>query len=464
MNHEIKYNNILDVDSYKSSHWGQYPPGTTGLFAYMESRGGEYPSIVFFGLQYILKRYFCTPITKEMVDEAKAFMEAHGEPFNYDGWMYIVNKLKGRYPLTIRAVPEGTKVPNHNVLLTVECQDPKAFWLVSWLETQIMRLWYPLTVCSQSYYIKQLIREALTVTADDPEGELPFKLHDFGARGVSSAESAGIGGAAHLVNFMGSDTIQGVRYANEYYKHPMAAFSIPASEHSTITAWGRDGEEAAYRNMVTKFGQPGKLVACVSDSYDIWNAVENFWCGSLRKEVEASGATLVIRPDSGVPQEVVLKTLQILESRVGMTKNKKGYKVLPKCFRVIQGDGVNYKSIYDILWTLVNNGYCTSNVAFGMGGKLLQDMSRDTNKFAYKTSLVTIDGEERPICKDPVTDPGKASKAGRLDLVVGQDGKPTTCTVPQHHATPGSLLQTVYQNGQLLVETTLDEVRARTNG
>ena len=38
---------------------------------------------------------------------------------------------------------------------------------------------------------------------------LPFKLHDFGARGVSSLESAMLGGMAHLVNFRGTDTLTG---------------------------------------------------------------------------------------------------------------------------------------------------------------------------------------------------------------------------------------------------------------
>ncbi len=143
---------------------------------------------------------------------------------------------------SIRAVPEGSVVPTHNALMTVESTDPEAFWVVSWLETMLVRLWYPITVATQSWHVKQTILRYLRQTADDPDGEVPFKLHDFGARGVSSAESAGIGGMAHLVNFMGSDTVEGILFANRYYRSPMAAFSIPAAEHSTITMGGRERE------------------------------------------------------------------------------------------------------------------------------------------------------------------------------------------------------------------------------
>jgi nicotinamide phosphoribosyltransferase len=55
------YNLLLDTDSYKASHWLQYPPGTDRMFSYIESRGGRYPATVFFGLQYILKNYLSQP-------------------------------------------------------------------------------------------------------------------------------------------------------------------------------------------------------------------------------------------------------------------------------------------------------------------------------------------------------------------------------------------------------------------
>jgi nicotinamide phosphoribosyltransferase len=454
----MRHNLILDVDSYKASHWLQYPPKTTGMYSYIESRGGKYPTTIFFGLQYVLKQYLTQPVEPWMVDEAKVFFAAHGVPFNEAGWRYIAEDLKGCLPIRIKAVPEGTAIPTHNVLMTIESTDPQVFWLVSWLETLLLRVWYPITVATQSYYLKQRIYETLEQTADAPAAEIMFKLHDFGARGVSSCESAGIGGMAHLVNFAGSDTVQGVLYANRYYNHAMAAFSIPAAEHSTITPWLREGEELAYRNMLDQFAKPGSIVAVVSDSYDLWNAVDNLWGDRLKQLVIDSGATIVIRPDSGDPVEIVGKVLQRLDTHFGGTLNDKGYKVLNHV-RVIQGDGVDEESITEILQTIENMGFSATNVAFGMGGALLQKLDRDTQKFAMKCSEAIVDGEAIAVYKDPITDPGKKSKRGRLALIKTDGGYETVPETPEI----GHLnqLEIVYENGKLMKEQTLDEIRQR---
>lgn len=455
----MRYNLILDTDSYKASHWLQYPPNTTAMYSYLESRGGKYPITVFFGLQYILKQYLAHPIEPWMVEEAATFFAAHGVPFNTEGWRYIAEDLKGRLPVRIKAVPEGSIVPIHNALITIESTDPKTFWLVSWLETLLLRVWYPTTVATQSWHLKQRIYKALVQTTDEPDAEIAFKLHDFGARGVSSCETSGIGGMAHLVNFSGSDTVQGVLYANHYYHHPMAAYSIPAAEHSTITAWGREGEVQAYQNMLDQFAKPGALVAVVSDSYDLWNAVDHLWGDLLRQAVIDSGATVVIRPDSGNPIEIVGKVLQRLDARFGSTLNGKGYKVLNHV-RVIQGDGVNEDSISEILDSIERLGFSATNLAFGMGGALLQKLNRDTQQFAIKCSEVTVAGQAIAVYKDPITDPGKASKRGRLALIKSEQGYQTVRLTAQ--AAQPDELAVVFEDGYLLQEQTFDAIRLRT--
>ncbi len=456
----MQYNLICDTDSYKASHWLQFPPNTTSMFSYVESRGGHYPATVFFGLQYILKAYLAKPVEPWMVEEAEAFFAAHGLPFNDEGWSYIARELEGRLPVRIRAVPEGSVVPVQNMLMSIESTDPRVFWVVSWLESMLLRVWYPVTVSTRSWYLRQSIYQYLLKTADDPDAEIAFKLHDFGSRGVSSCESAGIGGMAHLVNFQGSDTVMGVRYANHYYRHPMAAFSIPAAEHATITAWGREGEGLAYKNMLDQFAKPGATLAVVSDSYDIWNAVRSIWGGDLKQQIEESGATLVIRPDSGTPAVVVSRVLNILDDRFGSTLNQKGYKVLNHV-RVIQGDGIDHDTVIEVLETAVKLGFSTSNIAFGMGGGLLQQLNRDTQQFAMKCSQVVVNGEAVSVYKDPVTDPGKRSRKGRLDLIRDVDGHFSTVQVPGSEPLPESELVTVYENGQLFKEYTLEEVRSR---
>lgn len=462
----ILNNLILNTDSYKASHWLQYPPNTETVFSYIESRGGKFDRTVFFGLQVFLKEYLSKPITKEMINEAELFWAAHGEPFNREGWEYILDKYDGYLPVRIKAVKEGTVVPTRNVLVTVENTDPKCFWLTSYIETALLRaVWYPTTVATVSWSIKQVIRQYLEETAD-PEalGGLNFKLHDFGARGVSSLESAGIGGAAHLINFMGSDTVTGVLYAMQYYNETaVPAFSVPAAEHSSITTWGKRGELEAYRNMLKQFGGKFPIISVVSDSYDIFNAVEKMWGGELKEEVINCGSMLVVRPDSGDPAEVVAKIALLLDATFGSTVNSKGYKVL-KSVRIIQGDGINEESIRDILSTLRGYGFSSDNVVFGMGGALLQQVNRDTQKFAMKASAAYIDGNWVDVFKDPVTDSVKHSKKGRLMLYRDRaTGELFTSTEAQGNDQQyASMLETVFENGKVVKEYTLTEVRAQT--
>jgi nicotinamide phosphoribosyltransferase len=465
-------NPILNTDSYKASHFLQYPPGVDAMFSYVESRGGRFDRTVFFGLQMLLKEYLCRPITQPMIDQAQTFFEGHGEPFNAAGWQYILDRYDGYLPVRIRALPEGSVVPTHHVLMTVECDDPQVFWLTSYLETMLLRIWYPITVATQSWHLRRLLAEYLEKTSDDPS-QLAFKLHDFGARGVSSAESAAIGGAAHLVSFMGSDTVLGVMAANHFYHAEMAAYSVPAAEHSTITAWGRDREADAYRNMLTRFGRPGTIVSVVSDSYDLFAALD-LWGSELKQAVIDSGATLVVRPDSGDPRTIVLQCLRALEASFGARVNSKGYRVLHHV-RLLQGDGINAQSIAAILGDLDAAGYALDNMVFGMGGALLQQVNRDTQRFAMKCSAVRIarDGGApvwQGVAKDPATDSGKRSKAGRLTLLRhATRGEYETVTLPMsdewrqevERGTWEDALVPVFDTGRLLVDDSFERVRAR---
>jgi nicotinamide phosphoribosyltransferase len=463
---KLSHNIILNSDSYKYSQFNQYPPGTEYVYSYVEARGGEWDSTVFFGLQAFIKEYLCTPITQQDIDQAAEIITAHGEPFNRVGWEYILNTHGGRLPVVIRAAPEGCIIPTRNVLATIENTDPACYWLTSFLETAILRaIWYPTTVATNSRESRKLILNALEKTGDP--STIDFKLHDFGARGVSSMESSGIGGAAHLVNFMGTDNITGLLYAREYYAAGVAGFSIPAMEHSTVTSWGRDHEVDAYRNMLNQYAKPGALVACVSDSYDIYEACR-LWGTDLKQQVLDSGATVVIRPDSGEPSEVVVKCLYILEKHFGSVKNAKGYRVLNQV-RVLQGDGINHASIRSILFCMEMAGFSADNIAFGQGGALLQQVNRDTLQFAMKASSIgiripaqqgggTVNGttlEWQDVYKDPITDSGKQSKRGRVVLMRDMRGE----YFSGREDWMPSALEEVYRNGELIRDMTFAQVR-----
>jgi len=456
------HNLILNTDSYKSSHYLQYPPGAERVSSYIEARDGAaddpFPQAVLFGLQAFLKEVLAQPITGEDIDEAREILTAHGEPFNAEGWRAILNRHGGLLPLEIQALPEGSVAPRGTALVQVTNTDPALPWLTSYMETALLRaVWYPTTVATVSWNARQIIKRYLDETCDDPDGQIGFKLHDFGARGVSSHESAGLGGLAHLVNFMGTDTVAALVAARRWYGCSMAGFSIPAAEHSTITSWGRDGEEAAYANMLEQFGG-GALVAVVSDSYDLNYAVSELWGGRLKDKVLAMNATLVVRPDSGLPQAVVLETVKRLMAAFGSSPNAKGYDVLNPKVRVIQGDGVNLISIGEILEVLKANRISAENVSFGMGGGLLQQINRDTLRFAMKANAIEIEGRWQDVYKDPATDSAKRSKAGRLGVVRDASGWRTMRVA---EAGDSNLLRPVWRDGALLVDHSLDEVRRR---
>ena len=306
-----------------------------------------------------------------------------------------------------------------------------------------------------------MILDYLEKTGDP--STIDFKLHDFGARGVSSEESAGLGGLAHLVNFQGTDTITALLYGRRYYDIDMAGFSVPAMEHSTVTSWGREGEVDSYRNMVKVNGKPGGIVSVVSDSYDIFKACE-MWGTVLKQDVLDSGATLVVRPDSGDPADIVSKCLKILDKYFGHTVNDRGFKVLNNV-RVLQGDGINHQSIRSILYTITLAGYSADNVTFGQGGALLQIVNRDDQKFAMKCSAAYINGEWVDVFKDPITDTGKRSKKGQMVLIETDNGFKTVTTDDADYALvkDQDVLEVVYSMGKLIREMTFDEVRANSN-
>lgn len=462
-------NNILTLtDSYKTSHWKQYPKGTSKVYSYLESRGGKFDNTMFYGLQYFIKQYLSGQVvTEEKIQKAKKFWDAHLGPnhFNEAGWRHILDNHNGHLPVRIKAVPEGTVVKTGNVLVTVENTDPEVPWLTNFLESILLQVWYPITVGTLSREVKKnLIDYLKKTTSYNPEeisGVVAFMLHDFGFRGVSSVESSGLGGSSHIINFMGTDTVSAILFAQEFYntENPLA-FSIPASEHSTMTSWGEPFEVKAMENMLDSY--PTGLVACVSDSFDIIRACRDYWGTALRDKILSRDGRLVIRPDSGDPVQTLKQIFHILWDKFGGTTNDKGFKVLDPHVRVIQGDGVNFESISDICDMMIEEGFSIENIAFGMGGALLQKVDRDTQKFAFKCSSITINGEEAEVRKNPIeiNEKGervqsfKKSKAGRLKLVNGQ-------TVEHSHDEDEDELVEVFLNGKVMKEWTFEEVRER---
>jgi nicotinamide phosphoribosyltransferase len=324
----------------------------------------------------------------------------------------------------------------------------------------LTQVWFPSTVATLSKEIKKYCKKYLDLTSDNGEIPLKFMLHDFGERGVSSMESAGMGGMAHLVNFYGSDTVEGVLYAREHYKEPMAGYSVIATEHSIMTSKGRDGEYEVIKMMLEKFLKG--ILSLVLDSYNIYKAVNHLTTKFL-PILKAREGKVVIRPDSGEPVEVLARIFEILVENLGseITTNSKGFKVLPSYIGVIWGDGLDINKINEILEWLLQSGWSAENIVFGMGGGLLQKVNRDTQAFAFKCSAnQTEEGVWNDVWKDPVdSSSGKSSKKGCLKLIKHEGAFMTVREDDPAYAEFENELKVVFENGEIKKEFTFEEVR-----
>ena len=476
-------NLILCSDAYKYSHYKFYPENTQVVHSYLESRGGKFETTVFYGLQIYLKEFLDgIAITADDVDEAYEYLGTEKGVFGRDDvfdrtkFDYIVEKHGGKLPIRICAVPEGTVVNTKNVLFTIENTDPNCAWLTNFLETILLQVWYPITVATLSREVKKIALKYFQKTTDYDAATidflLNFVLNDFGFRGVSSVQSARNGGSAHLVNFIGSDTTIANVVINDIYNSKFRGAGVPATEHSIMTIEGEEGEVEMMRRTLLQF--PVGIVACVSDSFDIFRACSEYWGGELKDLIlsrpSALGNQLVIRPDSGDPAMTLKEVFKILFDKFGYTTNSKGYKVLPPQVRVIQGDGVNINSIAKIYAMLDDLKISAENLVFGMGGKLLQaDINRDTQNFATKASFVVINGVEYNVIKSPteIDEHGnfiksfKKSKSGRMKLVKTNNGYITITSKDAGYELAKDELIPVFENGVILKEHTFEEVRER---
>jgi nicotinamide phosphoribosyltransferase len=458
-------NNVLATDSYKLNHWNQYPHGTEGVYSYFESRpGAEFPYTVFFGLQPILRGIAGIAVTQAHIDEAYELSKAHfgsADLFNLKGWNRVLRGHNGRLPLRIKAVPEGTVVPTGNVLMTVENTDPACYWLTNAVESLLTHVWYPSTVATLSRSVKEMLADKLTRAGASLDG-LPFMLHDFGYRGASTHESAAIAGAAHLVNFQGSDTLPAMLLAMQEYGAELdtLAFSVPATEHSVMTSLGRDGEKEVVDQLLREY--PGGILSVVADSYNIYEFVKRLGSVCYNRIIHRDGV-FVVRPDSvtkehPTPHLLVEWILNQLWTDFGGETNAKGYKVLDPHVRVLWGDGIDPNGIEKIVNGAMAAGFSPENLTFGMGGGLVQKVNRDTQRFAFKSSAQKRHGVWHDVYKQPL-DESKASKKGRLSLFYDV-GTGTYQTIPEDPKRENSLM-TVFENGELPFLQEFAEIRER---
>jgi len=480
MNHIKTVNLLLMTDVYKCGHLNQYIKGTEYVYSYLLARSTKnFEKSVFFGLQYYLKEYLTRPITHANVDEFMKVTKSVIGPSLTDN--QTEQKLRdladlGYLPLEIKAVPEGTVIDNKNVLLTIKNTLPNFGWVVGFVESVLLKIWFPITVATTSYTYRKIVDKYFNETCQDLKYLNTFMVHDFGYRGDTSEESSMVSGSAHLLSFIGSDTLVTYNFLLKYYNAQSTLdagkailSSVPASEHSVMCSFGKENELDAYANMLELY--PNGIVSIVSDTYDIYNVLTTI-AKQLKPSILKRNGKVVFRPDSGNQEHILCGDpsaepsspqgkgcLRLLDEEFGSTINAQGYKVLNDKVGLIYGDGMYLEKYERILSKMKDMGFASCNLVIGVGG-ILRFCTRDTLGFAIKATNVIVNGESRAIFKDPVTDSGKKSHRGLISLEMN-DGHYITKDNVSEEEEAGGLLKTVFLNGKLMVDEDLETIRTR---
>ncbi|KAI3639982.1 hypothetical protein MIR68_001987 [Amoeboaphelidium protococcarum] len=465
----------LLADSYKASHYVLYPKADKmcayGEFRHSYEKDQRDHRMVFYGMRYILETHLSTPWTMIDIEDAEKFFHTFGignsqHPFPKHLFTKIVTEHGGHFPVKIEALPEGSVIYPHIPVYQITAEGEFSP-LVTWLETLMTMLWYPSTVATLSRRIRTVIEKAFAQSVDsDQQFLIESRLHDFGFRGCTCVEQSVIGASAHLLNFSGTDTMSGAYYTQMQLNggSPVAS-SIPATEHSVMTSW--PSEKEALVNLINQYGDG--TFACVMDSYDYAFALEKL-LPAVASIKTSKGGFLVLRPDSGDPVDTVIMALRAADKVFGSTTNSLGFKVLHGC-SVIQGDGVTHQVVDRILVASMYVGYSASNVAFGMGSGLMQQIHRDTMNFATKLNYIQYsdkgddvdhdqnNGRSVDIMKMPKTNLSKSSLPGRLAVIKDEQNGCLRVTPLENASQDENQLKVVYDHGKMAPFPKFDQVR-----
>lgn len=499
----------LATDFYKLSHREQYPEGTTKVYSTLTPRSNKYApwsdEIVFFGLQYFIKEYlidrfnneFFNQPLEDVISTYETFVkQTLGKEQVHTEHLVQLHNL-GYLPIKIEALPEGTLAPMRCPVMTIENTAPEFFWLTNFLETILSTtIWQPITSATLAYQYRKVLNDYAIKTTGSTAG-VEFQGHDFSLRGMSSEQSGMASGMGHLTSFQGTDTIPAIFGVNKYYHAPLdftTGASISATEHSVMCSYGQADELELFKHLLVDV-YPTGLFSVVSDTWDFWKVVTEY-LPALKNIIMNRDGKLVVRPDSGDPVDIVTGTkiggstpeekglIECLWDTFGGTVNEQGYKVLDPHIGAIYGDSINLERATAISKRLEAKGFASTNIVFGIGSFSYQYHTRDTFGFAVKATAATVNGEQRMLFKDPKTDDGtKRSQRGRVIVVrksdllseypdfdfstltgdqsqnelIWRDG----LTEVEANVFDLNALQTVFLNGELVVDDSLATIRER---
>ena len=487
----MKINPLMLIDFYKADHRRQYPEGTELVYSNFtprKSRQEGNDKLVFFGLQYLVKEYlvkqwnegfFNLPKEKVVADYKRRMDNALGKdsiPIEHIAELHDLGYL----PLVVKGLPEGTIVSSKIPVVTVYNTQPKFFWLTNYLESLMSTiLWKPATSATTAFQYRKVFNEFAKNTVSDTDIDFVYwQGHDFSFRGMSGIEDACMSAAGHLLSFYGTDTVPAIDFHELYYNansdNELVGGSVPATEHSVMCMGTKDNEIATFERLIEKI-YPSGIVSIVSDTWDFWKVITEF-LPQLKTKILARNGKVVIRPDSGDPVKIIVGdkdatpgspeykgAIECMWEVFGGTTTDKGYKLLDSHIGLIYGDSITLQRQKEILNGLKEKGFASFNVVLGIGSYTYEYVTRDTYGFAMKATYGEVNGEPRNIFKDPKTDDGtKKSAKGLMQVteVAGTLVMKDQCTWDEEKQ---GLLQTVFENGKIVNEQSLSEIRGRIN-
>jgi nicotinamide phosphoribosyltransferase len=482
-------NPLLYTDGYKVDHRRQYPDNTTLVYSNWTPRKSRIKGIdevIFFGLQYFIKKYMLDDFQRNFFDQPKDKIVAQyarrinnylGDNQVGTGHIAALHDL-GYLPMVIKALPEGVSVPIRVPMFTMYNTKPEFFWLTNYFETLLSTtVWM---TCNSATLAKKY-RTILDKYAQETSSALDFvdwQGHDFSMRGMAGLEAAAMSSAGHLLSFSGTDTIPTIDFMEEYYNAnsdtEVVGGTVAATEHSVMCMGTNTGELETFKRLVTEI-YPSGIVSIVSDTWDLWKVLTEY-LPALKQDILARNGKVVIRPDSGDPVDIIcgnpngkteIERKGVVESlwdTFGGTTNDKGYKELDGHIGAIYGDSITLERAENMCRRLKEKGFASTNVVLGIGSFTYQYNTRDTFGFAMKATYGEVDGKGREIFKDPITDDGTKKSAKGLIKVVERDGTYQLIDQVSWEEEQTGELKEIYRDGKLLIDQTLAGIRARVKG
>jgi nicotinamide phosphoribosyltransferase len=476
-------------DGYKIGHRKMLAPGTDFLYGTWIPRSTKHApkgvtKIVSFGQQLVVRW-----LHDEYQENFFSLPKDEALKFGQDMSMYLGMEFDsthfgelhdlGYLPIRFKALPEGIETSPNVPHMTFVNTVAGFAWLTLYLETIVSSLaWKPATSATIALQYKRNLVEWVMTTDPANAWLIPFLAHDFSARGLSPWDmlSSGLG---HATSFRGSDSIIVIPGARYFYGEPeneVSINSVNASEHSvSTTCIFTMGESQMLKYFMDQF--PTGILSVVSDTFDLWTLITQY-LPENKEQIMSREGKLVIRPDSGDPVDILCGwggfdpdgeseearnepqnkgVIELLWDIFGGTINEQGFKVLDPHIGAIYGDSITLDRQIQIYERLAAKGFASTNIVLGVGSYTYQMNTRDTFGFAAKGAWFEADGKAYDIFKDPITDDGTKKSLKGLIMVDEDHEVHTQCSWEEEET---GILQTIYEDGKFLNETTLTEVRS----